>query len=75
MLKNVHKNPSARPLCARNSTLVSPAVQFGKRLAHYTEVCLTVQFENLRVALPQHLRHHVIGDAAQTLKAGTFVAL
>jgi hypothetical protein len=61
----VHKNHLARPLRARNSPLVRLPVHLGQRLAHHSELCLTVPFENLGVALSQHLRHHMVGDTTR----------
>jgi hypothetical protein len=48
-----------------NSALVGLTVELRKRLAHHAEFRLAVELEDLRIAQPQHLRHHVIGDAAR----------
>ena len=61
MLKNVHKIVQLA-LCCSITRARSHAVQFGERLAHHSEHRLTVQPEDFCVALPRHLRHHMIGD-------------
>jgi hypothetical protein len=39
--------------------------QLRERLAHHAKLRLAVELEDLGIALPQHLRHHVVGDAAR----------
>ena len=59
------ENGSVDVRCAGNSALVGVTVELRECFPHHAKLRLAVELEYLRVALPQHLRHHVIGDAAR----------
>src|SRR5208283_6140421 len=48
----------------------SPAVQLCQRFALHLELHLRILLEYLRVSLPYHLRHPLVGHAARTQPRG-----